>query len=338
MATTPSTVSKTNNTSAPSAASKPSPKNQKFSSGLEEKVARYKSQAIDQISFSSFIKPAMISFVALILSFFLDLSYVPFLGNISVTLAQELFPTWQPAEETIAPYSFWWLPIVVYIIFIALAYGAYLKLKKDVIRTPSTETIDKILTSYTSVIDAIATALPLIGAAILLISIKLGEEVFLGLSVPFEVKALVVLALGKLFEPVLDQLGLEFQNVVNNVHNMRERYYSRLQVRSSRDIVKQLMRSNQPAVANVSDVSVQELNKYNEVLKKTSDLSAELYKNFASLNSVLEKLNTNNNLSSEKIEQLRSLAVSINQATSSLSDEKTVQGLKALESIVSGRK
>jgi len=35
--------------------------------------------------------------------------------------------------------------------------------------------------------------------------------------VPFEVKALIILAIGKLFEPVLDQLGLEFQNIVDTV-------------------------------------------------------------------------------------------------------------------------
>ena len=62
--------------------------------------------------------------------------------------------------------------------------------------------------------------------SILLISIKLGEEVFLGLSVPFEVKALIVLAIGKLFEPVLDQLGMEFQAVVNHVSDIRDKYFS----------------------------------------------------------------------------------------------------------------
>jgi hypothetical protein len=314
-----------------------------FSSGLEEKVARYKKQAIDDIKITTFIKPAMISFVALLLSFFLDLAHVPILGNISVKMATALFPTWQPAEETIAPYSFWWLPVIVYIGFCFLAYAAFLKLKKDVVRTPSTETIDKILTSYTSVIDAIATALPLIGAAILLISIKLGEEVFLGLSVPFEVKALVVLALGKLFEPVLDQLGLEFQNVVNNVHNMRERYYTRLQVRSSRDIVKQLMKTNSSGNGNggshapvkISEVSNKDLAQYNELLKQTSVLSAEIAKNFSSLNNAFDKMYGGQaSLSPEKIEQLKTLTQSITQAATALNDEKTVASLRALESIV----
>ncbi len=108
----------------------------------------------------------------------------------------------------------------------------------EIIRTPASETIDRIISSYTSVTDSISTALPLIGAAILLISIKLGEEIFLGLSVPFEVKALIVLALGKLFEPVLDQLGVEFQNIVNHVRDIKERYFSRIQIENSKNLLK----------------------------------------------------------------------------------------------------
>ncbi len=130
--------------------------------------------------------------------------------------------------------------IAVYSIFILLAFLAYNKLKLEIIRTPASGTIDRIINSYTSVIDSLATALPLIGAAILLISIKLGEEIFLGLSVPFEVKALIVLALGKLFEPVMDQLGVEFQSVVNHVSDIRDKYFSRIQVENSKNILKQL--------------------------------------------------------------------------------------------------
>ncbi len=123
--------------------------------------------------------------MALIISFFLDISYVPFLGNISVKIATALFPAWKPSEAMIAPYSFWWLPVFIYLFFLFLSYLAYSKLKVEIIRTPASETIDRIITSYTTIIDSISTALPLIGAAILLISIKLGEEVFLGLICSF---------------------------------------------------------------------------------------------------------------------------------------------------------
>jgi hypothetical protein len=45
-------------------------------------------------------------------------------------------------------------------------------------------------------------------------------------------------------------------------------------------------------------------------------------------------MNSAQSISGEKIEQLKMLANSISQASNSLSDEKTLTGLKHLESIV----
>ena len=300
---------------------------------LEEKVDAYKKEAIRQIRFSAVIKPALISLIALIISFFLDLANVPLLGNISSKMAKSLFPTWQANAEALVPYSFWWIPVLIYILFLALAFSLFNKLKIEVIRRPSTETIDKIISSYTTITDSISMSLPLIGAAILLISIKLGEEVFLGLSVPFEVKALIVLAIGKLFEPVLDQLGLEFQNVVDHVKNMRERYYSQLQIRNSKSIVKQLsLQSN--TQHPVPDISVKDLEQYKTILNQTSQLSETILKNFNSVYEVLDKINGLQGLTADKIEHLKIMADSISHATSNLNDERTITGLKYLESIV----
>ncbi len=300
--------------------------------GLEDELNSYKTKAIRNIRFSVIIKPAIISFAALLLSFFLDLSYVPILGNVSVDLGKALFPTWQPAQEIVEPFSFWWLPIVVYGLFAFLALLTYNKLKIEVLRSPVSETIDRIITSYESVIDSIATALPLIGAAILLISIKLGEEIFLGLSVPFEIKALIVLALGKLFEPVLDQLGVEFQNVVTHVQDMKERYFSRIQIENSKNLVKQL--SHTGAGSKGMEISIKDLEAYKTILERTSQLSETMVSNFSSVHQILDKINGIQGISQEKIEHLKSLAVSIQQASVTLGDEKTQAGLKHLEAIV----
>lgn len=302
---------------------------------LEERVDRYKDTALDNIKFSVVMKPAIISLVALFLSFFLDLSTVPLLGNITVKLAQVLFPTWQPQVESFTPYSFWWLPVLIYLFYVLLAYAAFIKLKREVRRTPATETIDKIVSAYTTIIDSISMALPLIGAALLLISIKLGEEVFLGLSVPFEVKALIVLALGKLFEPVLDQLSLEFQNVVNHVTDMRDKYYSKLQVRNTQSIIRQLsIQQSNTAASRLPELSLKDLESYKTVLMQASQMSKDLMNNFSSIHSLLEKINGMESLSSTKVEELKNLAQSITNASQSLSDEKTLTGLKYLESIV----
>ena len=300
--------------------------------GLEEIVGDYVSKTTEKINFSLIIKPAIISFLALILSFFMDISSVPILGNISVNIAKSLFPGWQPAAESFAPYKFWWLPLIVYILFLFFAYLAYQKLKTEIVRNPASETIDRVITSYTSVIDSIATALPLLGAALLLISIRMGEEVFLGLSVPFEIKSLIVLALGKLFEPVLDQLGVEFQNIATQVSDLKERYFSRIQTENSKNILAQISGTN--GRGPDSKVSLKDLEAYNATLEKTSTLSSSILQNFQSSHDLLDKMSKMPGLNPENIQAFNSMANSLTTAAKSLSDEKTIAGLKHLETIV----
>jgi len=300
---------------------------------LELELEEYTKSAVRKIKFTVMIKPAIISLIALIISFYLDLSEVPILGNITIDIAKALFPTWQPVTGDIEPFRFWWLPLVSYALFVLFAYFAYNKLKLEIIRTPASGTIDRIINSYTSIIDSIATALPLIGAAILLISIKLGEEVFLGLSVPFEIKALIVLALGKLFEPVLDQLGVEFQTVVNHVSDIKEKYFSRIQVENSKNLLKQL---SQPSTGIVSgaELSLAEVEKIKILVEQSAKLSEIMKINFNAISALSDKINQIEGISSQKITELNTLANSINQASHSLSDEKTIAGLKHLEAIV----
>lgn len=299
--------------------------------GLEEELDSYTRSAVTRIRFNVVIKPAIISIIALIVSFFLDVSKVPLLGDITFDLARTLFPGWQPPTDTFEPYSFWWLPVAAYALFVFIAYLAYNKLKVEIIRTPASETIDRIIEASMSVIDSIATALPLIGAAILLVSIKLGEEIFLGLSVPFEIKALIVLAIGKLFEPVLDQLGVDFQNVVNHVKDIRDKYFSRIQIESSKSLIKQF---NQSGLGSGGAVSIQDLEKYKSLVDESTKLSDIVRKNFTAVSDMMEKMNSIQQISSDKIQQLNVLANSITQASTSLTDERTIVGLKHLEAIV----
>jgi hypothetical protein len=302
-----------------------------MSNGLEEELDSYTRSAVTRIRFNTVIKPAIISFIALFISFFIDVASVPFLGEVTFDLARSLFPGWQPPVDTFEPYSFWWLPIAVYALFFFIAYLAYNRLKLEIIRTPASETIDRIIEASTSVIDSISTALPLIGAAILLVSIKLGEEIFLGLSVPFEIKALIILAIGKLFQPVLDQLGVDFQNVVNHVKDIRDKYFSRIQIESSKSLIKQFNQSN---LGGGAAVSIQDLEKYKAIVNESARLSEIVHKNFTAVTAMMEKVNSVQQISSDKIQQLNTLANSITQASSSLTDERTLVGLKHLEAIV----
>ncbi len=221
----------------------------------------------------------------------------------------------------------------VYAIFVFVSYLAYSKLRIEIIRTPASETIDRLIEAATSVIDSIATALPLIGAAILLISIKLGEEVFVGISIPFEIKALIVLAIGKLYMPVLDQLGVEFQNVVNHVKDIRDKYFSRIQIENSRNIMKQLDKGGMVGTGG-EKISVEDMQRFKATMDETSRLSDVILKNFSSARDMIEKISQLEQIGSDKIQQLNALANSITQASSSLTDERTLAGLKHLEAIV----
>ena len=300
--------------------------------GLEEELDSYTRSAVSKIRFKVVIKPAIISFIALVVSFFLDVSTVPLLGDVTFDLARQLFPTWEPPVNAFEPFSFWWLPIFAYALFLFISYLAYNKLKIEIIRTPASETIDRLIEASTSVIDSIATALPLIGAAVLLISITLGEEIFLGLSVPFEIKALIVLAIGKLFMPVLDQLGVEFQNVVNHVKDIRDKYFSRIQIENSRNLMKQIKGGT--VGSGGEKVSVEDMQRFKSVMDETSRLSDVILKNFSSAREMMEKISQMEQIGSDKIQQLNALANSITQASSSLTDERTLAGLKHLEAIV----
>ena len=302
---------------------------------LDQKLSEYKRAQIEKITFRILIKPLLISFVALIISFFLDLSYVPLLGNITIDFAKALFPAWQPINQQIEPLSFWWIPILTYLIFVGFAFKAYYELKHEANYLSSSEIIDRITGSAMSVIDGIATALPLIGAAILLISIKLGPEIFLGLSVPFEIKALIVLALGVLFEPVMDKLGVEFQHIVNRSREIKDRYYSEIQILETNTILakieEQLSKINNP-VSNT--LKPAELENYQKIFENLLALSKETYKYTAASQGILEKMNGFGSIQPEHIENVKSLTKLMIEAAQSMKDDKTIAALKSLENII----
>jgi hypothetical protein len=300
---------------------------------LKEEISNVVKTYISHIKFSIIIKPAIISFVALVISFFMDISNVPVLGNITEVIAKSLFPGWQPAAEALQPFRFWWLPVITYAFFLLLAFLTYNKLKEEVLRNPASETIDRVIDSYSSVIDSVSTALPLLGAALLLLSIRLGQEIFLGLSVPFEIKALIILAIGKLFEPVLDQLSVEFQFIVSTIQDLKGGYFSRVQVESTKGIFEKAGSGNVLS-AQVTKEQLADIENYKKLMIEISNISLAVKENYVVIHALMEKISAIPLLNKEKIDELNSLAYSITQASASLSNNNSVTGLKYLDSIV----
>lgn len=306
------------------------------SNGLEEEIDRFKESKLKEIKFTVVTRHILFSLVALFLSFFLDLAYVPLLGNITINITKTLFPNWSPINQSFTSISFWWMPVVTYLFFLLFAYKAYGELRREVKQSTSPDIIDRIIGSSISIIDGIATALPLIGAAILLISIKLGPEVFLGLSVPFEIKALIVLALGKLFEPVLDELSVEFQHVINRANELKSRYYAQTQIEHFQKVIDQLNDNTKMAnLATVADyMPMGDLRQYEEAYQRMAELSQVMHMNLKGTFELMEKINSLQSLNFQKLGELKTLADSIANASNALKDERTLKALLSLESIV----
>jgi hypothetical protein len=70
------------------------------------------------------------------------------------------------------------------------------------------------------------------------------------------------------------------------------------------------------------------------LVDESTKLSDIVRKNFTAVSDMMEKMNSIQQISSDKIQQLNVLANSITQASTSLTDERTLVGLKHLEAIV----
>lgn len=307
---------------------------------LNDKISEIKENGLSKISPTILIKPAIFSFVVLVISLFLDLSKVPILGEVTIGLAKQLYPSWEPVSGKIEPLQFWWLPIISYVLFLGISLKEYKGLFSHVRATTPRENIDRIISSSMSLIDGYATALPLIGAAILLVSIKLGPEIFLGIAVPFEIKALIVLAIAKLFEPVLDYIGVKFQKVLNSASDFREEYYQKIQVNQNERLISILEnRSNSTTDVQKQnyELSVESLKTFREELERIKTISFEAYQNFTALSKITQLVNDNLKGNQEHLHLLNQVSKNIDTMAVNLSDESVLKSLNSLELIVNKR-
>lgn len=301
---------------------------------INKLISTLKERELKNISYLYILKPAVISFAALIFSIFLDISTVPVLGNITIDIAKSLYPGWEPLNEGIVALKFWWLPIISYGLFMLIAFKAYNDSFETIKTTTSSGSIEKIVSSSMSLVDGIATALPLIGAAILLVSIKMGPEIFLGISVPFEIKALIVLALAKLFEPVLDHIDGGFQKIIDKANDLKDHYYPHKQFEEIKQLTIYLKEREQFVAAAAVKLSPDELSTYKDNLKEVQTISFDTYQNFKAINQVLERMKLLLDGNREHLTNLDELSKSIDTMAVNLNHEQVSKSLDNLNSIV----
>ena len=111
---------------------------------------------------------AIPAIIAVVLSYFIDVAKVPLMGEVAKNFSLWLFPNSKLFEMERPPINLWWLPLLVFGIFLLCSELSYRKLLREVsTKGVSQEIIERITARYASIVDGVGTALPLLGAAIL---------------------------------------------------------------------------------------------------------------------------------------------------------------------------
>jgi hypothetical protein len=298
---------------------------------IEKNISRIKSEGSKAI-----LSAAIPSFILLVLSFFIDVANVPFLGKVAVNFANSLFPGTQLLNTGVEPYQFWWLPILVYVIFVLTAILCNVALRREITEKGLTEgSISRIIDKYSGIVDAVATALPLLGAAFLLVSIKEGPTIFLGFSVPFEIKSILILAIGKLFESVFDAMAVKYNEIQDEIKQVQAEYYYEKEERLQRSILAELTRAKAPEVQAVQqlkgfDMKKEDVEQIYKVMEITNKISETFAKNMATLDAILKDLG-NSKLTDEKVlNQLQTTSQYLNETIKGIKDTNALKGLDNL--------
>lgn len=288
--------------------------------------------------------PAIPSLIALIISIFIDVSKVPFMGKIAETLAQMVFPGSITLNKGVEPISLWWMPFLVYALFVLLAELSYRKLMKEVsTKGCSEEIIERITNRYAAIVDGIGTALPLLGAALLLISIKEGPIIFLGFSVPFEIKSIVILAVAKLFETVFDAQGLKFAELREELNDLEKEYFTEREDIHQRAILQQLhdgfsRRDGGPA-SMYEKFSKEEAAEIQNSLRKASEFGEAITKNVTIMKNAIAEMSKTNVHDSQLLKELQNTSQSLTTALAAASQTKEYsevmkQNLEAMRNLM----
>lgn len=263
------------------------------------------------------LKALVPSVLVLILSLYIDVAKVPILGDIAQRLFSSIF---QLELREVQPFQFWWLPFVAFALFMIIAWLSNTSLKKQIaLKGPSEEIITRIVDNYSGVVDSIATALPLLGAAILLLSTQLGQDVFLGFSVPFEIKSIVILAIGKLFGTVFETQALQYQSMTVEVSNAEKEYNYYTQYRLQNKLVETIKTNNENLLLALSGFGIkqgfntEEAQKIYEYIKLVKNMNEEHARNMEVFMKTVSDFNNTRLFDTQTTGQIKELVESINK-------------------------
>jgi len=303
-------------------------------SNIKSEIIKRNIEKINKESFRTLYKSALPSFLLLLISFFIGVADIPLVGNIFNSIALFISPDQPLASMDMNPVNLWWYPFAIYLIFIVCAIRANASIKKEIQFNGASEaSITRIIDRYSGIVDGIGTALPLLGAAILLISIEKGPAIFLGFAVPFEIKSIIILAIAKLFDSVFDALALRYQEVQEEIKNAEKVYYYQKQSTLQKGILEKIVpQSPFPSgpIEIRSTIMEDQLRRIHETMISSEKLGI-------SIRNLILEIN-NLRLPDERIlKELEYTSKVISETISSLKDSNVLRSLENL-AYISGKR
>lgn len=170
---------------------------------------------IKGVSIKSLVFAAIPSLIILIISIYFDTLYQKVLNNVIGDNKLQL-------NNGVEAFNLWFYPIIVYMIFVGCLLWLIRIINNNLRENRSSESeIVKTIDKWSGTVDSIGTALPLIGAAVILFTVGLGKEnqkLFFEFAIPFEIKSLFILAIAKLFESVFDEFEIQVQKIYDSIN------------------------------------------------------------------------------------------------------------------------
>lgn len=197
----------------------------------------------------------------------------PLLSFLVVIISIVLFPftkvPFDYFQDTLIFVFSYVFPLLVFGVYVLMAYKANSELSKDKHLTEAKITLK--VDKYSGIVDGIGTALPLIGAALLLYyAVKPNStEIFYGFAAPLEIKSIFLLASAKLYESMFDSLAERYLTIVrseNDNAQLLEALKKRIVEFSNEDIVKL------DSISQMANQNSEALNGFVNNLKDLSDI------------------------------------------------------------------
>jgi methyl-accepting chemotaxis protein len=147
--------------------------------------------------------------------------------------------------------------------------------------------------------------------------------VFLGFSVPFEIKSIVILAVAKLFETVFDAQGLKFAELREELNDLEKEYFTEREDIHQRAILQQLhdgfKGTGAAAGPGYEKFSKEEAAEISGSLKKAAEFGENISKNVVIMKNAIAEMSKTNVHDSELLRELQNTSQSLTTALAAAS-------------------